>query len=126
MNNYTSEQLLKHGDLILEWERSGGTLKIEGRNYADKVAWMDTINPCFFIEVEYRKAPQPLYTNSIGEEFYEDNVCYYADKLTGKLSECDYAECVSEEFEDTELTEIFKTKSGALTAAAKYYADKGE
>ena len=125
MNNYTSEQLLKHGDLILEFERSGGTLKIEFQRL-DMKWYIEDVELQWCVTTEYRKAPQPLYTNSIGEEFYEGDMCYYADKLTGKLSECDYAECISEEFEDTELTEIFKTKSGALTAAAKYYADKGE
>ena len=124
MNNYTSEQLLKHGDLILEFERSGGTLKIEFQRL-DMKWYIEDVELQWCVTTEYRKAPQPLYTNSIGEEFYEDDMCFWWDKVNECFDSTSLS-FITGHCENRTTTDTFKNMSGALTAAAKYYADKGE
>ena len=125
MNNYTSEQLLEHGDFILEFVRSGGTLKIEFQPVSNM--WEKTEEPLFNPAYEYREALQPLYTNSIGEDFYFEDQYYRYDLEQGEICDC-VVRCNIEHYPGIEngYTDMFKTKSGALIAAAKYYADKGE
>lgn len=72
---YTSKQLAVHGELILEYLK-GCDVKIQ---YLHNGTWIDSEKPAFSTDVKYRIKSEPklIYTNPLGEKFYDGDVCYY-------------------------------------------------
>ena len=56
--NYTSEQIKKHGELILEWEKNKSSMQYKNHDQND---WYDTVNPTFGFTVDYRIKPKQEY-----------------------------------------------------------------
>ena len=74
-NTYSAMQLFEHGELIVKYLRDPKAT-IQTFVSGD---WKDTDKPLFNAFNKYRIKPQPklIYTNSLGEEFYEGDTAYW-------------------------------------------------
>lgn len=116
-------------ELIGKWNASGEKLIIESRDTRfDNDDWLVDENPTFKGSREYREKSKPVFVNSISEEFYNDWVCVYYYNYDKGYDIKEMFFSVPKEFYNGNdyRSELFKTKSGALKAAVKYYENKGQ
>ena len=112
--NYTSAKIQVHGELILKYEKSikeGNPIILEWRNKALTNWVCSDEKPMFLLDLEYREKPKPLFTNSIGEEFYEgDYMVYWFSSSTLEIDSIDFDDLKPCDYNDGLGTEIFKSE----------------
>ena len=106
---------------------------IEGEKIQVKTSfgkeWKSCNKPAFLLNYKYRIAPKLLFKNDIGEEFTEEDVnndikVYFFSYPNQGLVKRELVMVQSIYYNNNNFSSaIYKTKIGALVAAAEYYKE---